>query len=349
MTEKNRILKIGNRTIGEFNKPLIIPELGINHNGSIETAFKIVDAAKRAGAEIIKHQTHIPHDEMSEEAKKIKPGNSNRNIYDIIKDSSLTEEDEYKLFKYINKKKMIFLSTPFSRMAVDRLVKFGVKAFKIGSGEMNNYPLIDHIVKFKKPLIVSTGMHSLSNVRKFVNFLSRKKSKFALMHTTNLYPTPNRLVRLNSISELIKTFPNQVIGLSDHTETNYSSFGAIALGACIIEKHFVDKKTRVGPDISSSVDEKGLNELIKGANIIYIQRGGQKSFLKEEQVTRNFAFASVVSTQKILKGEKFSHNNIWVKRPGTGYFSAKDYNYILGKKANKNVKNNYQIKKNDIK
>ena len=99
MTEKNRILKIGNRTIGEFNKPLIIPELGINHNGSIETAFKIVDAAKRAGAEIIKHQTHIPHDEMSEEAKKIKPGNSNRNIYDIIKDCSLTEEDEYKLFK----------------------------------------------------------------------------------------------------------------------------------------------------------------------------------------------------------------------------------------------------------
>jgi sialic acid synthase SpsE len=280
MIQKNRILKIGNRTISEFNKPLIIPELGINHNGSIETAFKIVDAAKRAGAEIIKHQTHIPHDEMSEEAKKIKPGNSNRNIYDIIKDCSLTEEDEYKLFKYINKKKMIFLSTPFSRMAVDRLIKFGVKAFKIGSGEMNNYPLIDHIIKFKKPLIISTGMHSLNNVKKFVKFLSSKKSRFALMHTTNLYPTPNKLVRLNSISELIKTFPKQVIGLSDHTETNHSCFGAIALGACIIEKHFVDKKTRIGPDISSSVDEKELNDLIKGANIIYLQRGGKKNILK---------------------------------------------------------------------
>ena len=348
MIKKKKILKIGNRIISEFNKPLIIPELGINHNGSIETAFKIVDAAKRSGAEIIKHQTHIPHDEMSEEAKKIKPGNSNRNIYDIIKSSSLSEEDEYKLFKYINKKKMIFLSTPFSKMAVDRLIKFGVKAFKIGSGEMNNYPLMDYIVKFNKPLIVSTGMHSLKNVKKFVNFLKVKKSKFALMHTTNLYPTPNKLVRLNSIIELRDTFQEQLIGLSDHTETNHSSFGAIALGASIIEKHFVDKKTRIGPDISSSVDERELKELIKGCNIIYLQRGGKKNLLKEEQVTRNFAFASVVSIQDIQKGEKFSKNNIWVKRPGTGNFMAKDYNYLIGKKAHRNIKKNYQIKKNDI-
>ena len=348
MIQNKRVLKIGNRVISQFNNPLIIPELGINHNGSIETAFKIVDAAKRSGAEIIKHQTHIPYDEMSEEAKKIKPGNSNKNIYDIIKKSSLNEEDEYKLFKYINKKKMIFLSTPFSKLAVDRLIKFGVKAFKIGSGEMNNYPLMDYILKFKKPLIVSTGMHSLKNVKNFVSFLKGKKSKFALMHTTNLYPTPNRLVRLNSISELIKTFPNQVVGLSDHTETNHSSFGAITLGACIIEKHFVDKKTRSGPDISSSVDEKELKELIKGCNIIYLQRGGKKNLLKEEQVTRNFAFASVVSIQDIQKGEKFSKSNIWVKRPGTGDFSAKDYNSLLGKKAYRSIKKNYQIKKNKI-
>ena len=100
---------------------------------------------------------------------------------------------------------------------------------------MNNYPLIDHITKFKKPLIVSTGMHSLNNVKKFVSYLGKKQSNFALMHTTNLYPTPNELVRLNSISELIKTFPNHLIGLSDHTKTNHSSFGATALGACIIE------------------------------------------------------------------------------------------------------------------
>jgi len=348
MTEKNKLFKIENRTVGQFHKPLIIPELGINHNGSIETAFKVVDAAKRSGAEIIKHQTHIPEDEMSEEAKKIKPGNSKKNIYKIISQSSLSEENEYKLFKYIKKKNMMFLSTPFSRMAVDRLVKFGVKTFKIGSGEMNNYPLIEYITDLNRQLIISTGMHSLNNVKKLVNLLKKKKSKFALLHTTNLYPTPDKLVRLNSITELMKTFPNQIIGLSDHTKTNHSCFGAVALGANIIEKHFVDKKNRPGPDISSSMDEKGLKELIEGCNIIYLQRGGKKNLLKEEQVTRNFAFASVVSMKDISKGEKLSKNNIWIKRPGTGYFSAEDYKKLLGKKVNKRIKKNYQIKKNDI-
>ena len=124
MIKKNKLFKIEKRIVSQFHKPLIIPELGINHNGSLETAFKIVDAAKRSGAEIIKHQTHVPEDEMSEEAKKIKPGNSRKNIYEIISKSSLSEEKEYKLYRYVKKKNMIFLSTPFSRLAVDRLVKF---------------------------------------------------------------------------------------------------------------------------------------------------------------------------------------------------------------------------------
>ena len=342
-------IKIENRSISINHKPLIVPEMGINHNGSLEIAFKIVDAAKRSGAEIIKHQTHISDDEMSLEAKKIKPGNSNKNIYEIISKTSLSEEDEFKLFTYIKKKKMIFLSTPFSRAAVDRLIKFGVNIFKVGSGEMNNFPLIDYITKFKKPMIISTGMHSITNVRKLVSFLSKKKCKFALMHTTNLYPTPDKLVRLNSITELKKNFPKLVIGLSDHTTTNYSSLGAVALGASIIEKHFVDKKGRKGPDIRSSIDEKELKELITGCNIIFLQRGGKKNLLSEEQVTRNFAFASVVSIKEIKKGEKLSHNNIWVKRPGNGDFTANDYEKIIGKAAIKKIKKNIQIKKNDIK
>jgi len=350
MSKKNFAeIRIENRLISKNQKPLIIPEMGINHNGSLEIAFKIVDAAKRAGAEIIKHQTHIPEDEMSLEAKKIKPANSNRNIYNIISETCLNEEDEYKLFNYVKKRKMIFLSTPFSLKAVDRLIKFGVSAFKIGSGEMNNLPLIDYIAKLKKPMIISTGMHSITNVRKLVSFLSKKKNKFALMHTTNLYPTPDKLVRLNSITELKKNFPSLVIGLSDHTETNHSSIGAVALGACIIEKHFVDKKSRKGPDIKSSIDEKNLKELIKGCNIVFLQRGGEKNLLKEEQVTRNFAFASVVSIKEIKNGEKLTQKNIWVKRPGNGDFAASKYEKILGKIAIKKIKKNTQIKKNDIK
>ena len=343
-----KVFKIEKRIVSQKYKPLIIPEIGINHNGSLETAIKIVDAAKRAGAEIIKHQTHMPDFEMSVEAKKIKPGNSKRNIYDIILKSTLSEEDEYKLFRYVKKKGMIFLSTPFCREASDRLNRFGVNAFKIGSGEMNNIPLIDHISKYNKPMIVSTGMHSLKNVEKTVNFLKRKKANFALLHTTNLYPTPDHLVRLNSINQLKEKFSNIQIGLSDHTQSNISAIGAISLGATIIEKHFVDKKTRKGPDISSSMDENQLKDLIKDSEIIFRQIKGDKESLKEEQVTRNFAFSSVVSIKEIKKGEKFSLKNLWVKRPGTGYLSSDKLNKIIGKKAKRTILKNYQIKKNDF-
>tara|TARA_B100000965_G_scaffold401341_1_gene425006 strand:- start:1707 stop:2756 length:1050 start_codon:yes stop_codon:yes gene_type:complete len=342
--KQNPIFKIEKRLIGKNYKPLIIPEMGINHGGSIEVAFKIVDAAKRAGAEIIKHQTHIPDDEMSSEAKFIKPGNSNKSIYNIISKNSLSLEDEYKLFKYTKKKSLIFLSTPFSRLAADRLIKFGVKAFKIGSGEFNNIPFLDYVCKFKLPMIISTGMHSIKNVKKTVKYLIKKKVNFSLLHATNLYPTPDHLVRLDSLLDIKKNFPKRVFGLSDHTRTNYSSYGAISLGASIIEKHFTDHKMRKGPDIPASIDEKELKQLINGCNILSLQRGGKKDHLKQEQVTRNFAFASVVTTKNIKKGEKFSKKNIWVKRPGTGEIKAEKYYKILGKKSKKDIKKNIQIK-----
>ena len=306
---KKPFIKIDNIKIGENFEPLIIPEIGINHNGDLNTAFKIVDAAKRAGAKIIKHQTHIPDDEMSEEAKKIKPGNSKRNIYNIIEDCSLSFEKEYKLTQYCKKKKIIFISTPFSFKAVDRLVKFNVPIFKIGSGEIFNFPLLDYISKFKKKLIISSGMASIEQLKNTVSFLKKRNVDFAILHTTNLYPTPDNLIRLGSITQLRQKFKNNVIGLSDHSSSNYSCFGAIALGASIIEKHFTDTFKRSGPDISCSVDEIGLKELIKGCNIISKQRFGDKNLLKEEQVTRNFAYASVVSRRKIEINEILAAQN----------------------------------------
>ena len=343
------MIKIKNRIIGDNSKPLIIPEIGINHGGKIETAFNIVDAAKNSGAEIIKHQTHTIDDEMSNEAKKIKPGNSKNNIFSIIKKNSLTEEEEFKLFKYVEKKGMIFLSTPFSRNAVDRLIKFGVSAFKIGSGEMSNFPLLDYVSKFKKPLIVSTGLHNLSQVKKTFLFLKKKRTKFALLHTTNIYPTNDKHLRLNSIHQLKCHFPKTIIGLSDHTGDLLSSIVALSLGAKIIEKHFVSKKNMQGPDISSSIDQKQLKELINISNRVPNQiKGNKNNLLKEEEVTRRFAFASVVSTRKILKGDKFSKNNIWVMRPGTGYFASDKLKSLYGRKALKNINKNVQIKKNDF-
>ena len=340
---------LGKRKIGDNSLPLIVSEIGINHNGSLKEAIRIADSAINSGAEVIKHQTHIIDDEMISEAKKIKPGNSNKSIFNIMRSSSLSEKNEYLLMRHIQKRGRIFISSPFSRAAVDRLVKFKVPAFKIGSGECNNYPLIEYICKFKKPIILSTGMNTINQIRESVRIIEKYKISYALMHTTNLYPTPYNLIRLNALKEMKKTFPRAVIGLSDHTGDNYTSLAAIAMGASIIEKHFVDsKKTRKGPDIPASIDFFQLRDLIDGAKKIKISLGGKKKPVKEEFSTMKFAFASVVSTKNIKKGSTLNKDNIWVKRPGTGAFLAKDFKKLLGKKAKRNIKLNTQIKKKDI-
>ena len=173
MKKNNLLMQIGKRKIGPEYRPIIIVELGINHNGSLKKAKQFVDQAKKYGAEIIKHQTHIPEDEMSIEAKKIIPSHTKENIFDIIKKTSLSEADEFKLMKYVKSKKMLFISTPFSRLAVDRLVKFKVPAFKIGSGECNNYPLIEYIASHKKPIILSTGMNTINSIKPSVKIFEK--------------------------------------------------------------------------------------------------------------------------------------------------------------------------------
>jgi len=340
---------IENRKIGAHEKPLVIVEIGINHEGSLETAIKMVDEAKRSGAEIIKHQTHVVDDEMSVKAKKIIPGNAEVSIYDIMSRCALNESDEIKLKKYVESLGMIFISTPFSRAAANRLEKMGVSAYKIGSGECNNYPLIKHIAKFGKPMIVSTGMNNIDSIRKTVDILIEHGVSYALLHTTNLYPTPSHLVRLGAMQELQYEFPDAIVGLSDHTTSNLACFGAVAMGASIVERHFTDSMDRPGPDIVNSMDPQALSELISGCIELKKMRGGKKEAAKEEQVTIDFAFATVVTIKPISKGEKFTAKNIWVKRPGTGEIAAEDYESILGKTANNNLDSDVHITWNDLK
>lgn len=345
-----KYIKINHRKIGYKFKPLIIAEIGINHGGSLKDAFKLVDAAKKAGVEMVKHQTHIVEDEMSASAKNIFPGNSpNKSIYKIMEECALSEEDEVKLQRYVKKQKMIFISTPFSRKAVDRLVKMKVPAFKIGSGECNNLPLVEYIASFKKPIIMSTGMNSIKTIKPSVDILKKFKVPYILLHTTNLYPTPYHLVRLGALTDLKKNYPNAIIGLSDHTDNNFACYGAISLGASVIEKHFTDNHKRRGPDISCSMDINQCKELIKGCEILFKERGGYKNTIKEEKVTSNFAFATVVTIKKIKKGEKLSINNIWVKRPGTGEIKASEFTKILGKKVNKDINKDIHLRTRDIK
>ena len=341
-------IEISNRKVGPDHKPLLIAEIGINHNGSLDEAKKIVDAAVFAGIEVIKHQTHVVEDEMSPEAQKVIPGNSDKSIYQIMEECALSEDDEIALKEYVEQKGCIFISTPFSRAAADRLERMGVEAYKIGSGECNNLPLLDHVSDFGKPMIISTGMNSLESVHQTVSFLKKKNAEFALLHTTNLYPTPNNLVRLGAMEVLMNEFPDLIIGLSDHTVSNHACFGAVALGASILERHFTDTMTREGPDIICSMDPIQAKDLIEGANILFSQRGGSKEPAKEEQVTIDFAFATVVSIADISKGDTFTKENLWVKRPGTGEILAAEYQNILGKKANKFIPNNTHLRKEDI-
>tara|TARA_Y100000816_G_C26093864_1_gene578477 strand:- start:1189 stop:2229 length:1041 start_codon:yes stop_codon:yes gene_type:complete len=340
---------IKKRKVGNNEKPLIIVEIGINHNGSLKKAKDLVNKAWKSGAEIIKHQTHIVDDEMSEEAKKIIPSHTKDSIYKIIKKCSLSENDEFELMKYTQKKGLIFISTPFSRKAVDRLIKFKVPAFKIGSGECNNYPLVEYIARHRKPIILSTGMNTIESIKPSVKIIRKFKVPFVLLHCTNIYPTPSNLIRLDSINTLKKEFPDALVGLSDHSETIFPCLGAIALGACVVEKHFTSSKNDNGPDISASMDPDELKILIRGSNEIFKAKGFGKKAVKGENSTIKFAFASVVATKEIKKGSKFTKENCFPKRPGIGDFLAKDYKKVLGKTAKRTIKKNTLIKKNQIK
>jgi N-acetylneuraminate synthase len=341
-------LTIRDRKVGYQHKPLVIAEIGINHGGSLEAAMEMVDSAVRAGAEVIKHQTHVLEDEMSREARSVIPGNVEVSIYDVMASCALDEGDEISLKDYVESKGVVFLSTPFSKAAVDRLVAMDVPAFKVGSGECNNYPLIEYICTFKKPVILSTGMNSFGSIDRAVGIFRKHSIPFALLHCTNLYPTPHKLVRLNAIKELEVRYEDAVVGLSDHTVDNYACLGAVALGSSVLERHFTDHKDREGPDIVCSMDEEELARLIEGARIIFEERGGTKGLLPQEKVTSDFAYASVVSVRPIDRGEKLTRDNIWVRRPGTGEYLAKDYDSLLGRQALVDIEANTQISKRHI-
>ncbi|MDE7468823.1 MAG: N-acetylneuraminate synthase family protein [Desulfovibrionaceae bacterium] len=330
------LLYLGDIPVGIGYPPVVVAELGINHNGSLAEAKKIVDSAHAVGCSIIKHQTHIVEDEMSSHAKTVVPSNSTFSIYEIMERCALSEEEEYELKCYIESKGMFFLSTPFSRRAVDRLEQFGVQAYKIGSGELSNHPLLHYIASCGKPIILSTGMNDIIGVKKAVSIIEQYNIPYALMHCTNIYPTPPEDVRLGAMLELQREFPNAVIGLSDHTVNNTACLAAIALGACIVERHYTDTKERYGEDIVCSMDQQELQELLNGASQIFSMlhsKKQHKGIVAGEIPTRDFAFATVVAIQDIYPGEAFTKDNIWVKRPGNIGIPAEEWHTLLGKKS----------------
>lgn len=330
--------------ISDENKPFIIAEAGINHDGEFDKAIELVDLAVDSGATAIKFQTHITDKEMI--PTDMKPGNiSKERLWDIIDRCVLDKEQEKNLFEYAEEKGILFFSTPFSREGADRLNELGVELFKIGSGECNNLPLLEHVAKFKKPIILSTGMNDISSIRDSVETILNHEVPLALLHCTSIYPAPPETMRLGAITHLKKEFPELEIGLSDHSLGISVALGSIAIGSNIVEKHFTKSRAWPGPDNPFSIEPQELKNLVDWSEEIWLARGGSKDVLDDEQPVIDFAYACVVAIKDIKKGEEFTLDNIWVKRPGTGEIFAKDFKNVLGKIANIDISENTQLSK----
>lgn len=341
-------MKIRDRHIGPSHPPLVIAEIGINHGGNLDVAKAMVLAAAQSGCEIVKHQTHIVEDEMTEEAKKIFPPNAEVSIWDVMKSCALPLEDEKALKDYAESLGLIYISTPFSRAAADFLNSVDVPAFKIGSGECDNIPLVRHIASFGKPIIMSTGMQSIETIRASVEVLQLSGVEYALLECTNLYPSPPEIVSLRGVTDLQRAFPNAVVGFSDHSIGPEMALASVALGACILERHFTDTRYRKGPDISCSMDPAELRFLIDRSREIFIALNNEKKRTEPEEAVYRFARSSVVADRDLKPGDVVTEYDIWARRPGNGEIPGYQLDDLIGKTITVARRRNEQLRWSDF-
>lgn len=336
-------MKIGDRSIGPSHPPLVIAEIGINHGGNLEVAKTMILAAAQSGCELVKHQTHILEDEMTEDAKSIFPPNADMSIWDVMASCSLSLDDEIALKSYAESLGLIYISTPFSRKAADFLNEIGVEAFKIGSGECDNLPLVRHISSFGKPVIMSTGMQTIETIRASVEVLDASGVEYALLECTNLYPSPPEIVSLRGVVELKRAFPNAVIGFSDHSIGPEMALASIPLGACILERHFTDTRYRKGPDISCSMDPAELRHIIDRSREIHLAMQNSKKRSGPEEAVYKFARSSVVADRDLQAGHVLTEYDIWARRPGTGEIPGFKLDNLIGQRILVARKRNEQL------
>jgi len=341
-------MKIRDRVIGAEQPPLVIAEIGINHGGDLEVAKQMATEAAMAGAECVKHQTHFVEDEMTEEANEIFPPNADVSIREVIASCALSMEDEFKLKQHAESLGMIYISTPFSRSAATFLNEIDVPAFKIGSGEADNLPLIRHVASFGKPIIMSTGMQTVDSIQRSVAILRNAEVPFALLECTNLYPSPPEIVSLKGVSELRLAFPDAVIGFSDHSIGPSMALASVALGASILERHFTDTRYRKGPDISCSMDPAELRWLVDRSREIHTALMNPMRRRQPEEDVYRFARGSVVADRDLEAGTKISEADIWVRRPGNGEIPADKFDIIVGRKIKRSVRRNTQLQWSDF-
>ena len=335
------------------NKILIIAEAGVNHNGSLKTAKKLVNIASKSGADIVKFQTFNTNNIVIKSLKKAAyqtKSTGKKTQYDMLKKLELSKNDHLSLLKYCKKRKIEFLSTPFDLESIDLLISLKLKRLKIPSSEINNYIYLERISKFKGNIILSTGMSTIKEISEALKILYKggvKKNKISILHCNSEYPTPFEDVNLNAMLELKKKF-NTNVGYSDHTLGIQVPIIASVLGASIIEKHFTLDLNMKGPDHQASLTPLQLKEMVQAIkNINKVIGSKNKKISKSEGKNIKIARKSLVAITNIKKGEKFSRDNISAKRPGTG-ISPMMYLTLLGKKSKNNYRFDDLIKKNEL-
>ncbi|EAJ7130130.1 N-acetylneuraminate synthase [Campylobacter upsaliensis] len=325
-----------------MKKVLIIAEAGVNHNGDINLAKKLIEQAAKAGADVVKFQTFKANSCVSVSAKKAKyqleTTAKEESQLEMIQKLELSYESHFELMKHCKKHGIAFLSTPFDLEGVEFLRGLDLPYFKIPSGEITNLPYLKAVTKCKKRVLLSTGMANLGEIEAALTILRKNGTRnITLLHCNTEYPTPFEDVNLNALKTLKEAFKLEV-GYSDHTEGIVASLGAVALGAVVIEKHFTLDKTMEGPDHRASLEFEELRALCKGIRELEKALGsGIKKASKSEAKNKIIARKSLVAKREIQKGEKFSIENLTTKRPGSG-ISAMRYEEYLGKRALKTYK-----------
>lgn len=333
-------VKIGNRLVGEGEPCFIIAEAGVNHNGDINLAKKLIDVAKGTGADAVKFQTFKAENVVTQNAEKAEyqKTTEEESQYRMLKKLELTGEDFKELSDYGKKNGILFLSSPFDKESVDLLCELDVPAFKVGSGEITDFPLLRYIAKKEKPIILSTGMSTLGEVEEALNVIRGEGVEdVILLHCVSNYPARIEDVNLRAMETLKRAFKIPV-GFSDHTHGIIVPIAAVTLGACVIEKHFTLNRNLPGPDHKASLEPDELKEMVKAIRDLEKSLGnGVKRTTKDEEEIKKIARRSVIAKIDISEGTVIREDMLDVKRPGTG-IEPKYFDFIVGMRAKKDIK-----------
>jgi len=316
-------VRLGSKFIGKGMPCFVIAEAGVNHNGDLRLAKKLIDVAKGAGADAVKFQSFKADELVSKYAEKARYQRHTRgdeeSQLEMIKKFELAEKDFGDLSACARKKEIVFLSSPFDRASVDTLDKLGVPAFKIPSGEITNFPLLRHIARKRKPIVLSTGMSTLGEIEDAVGVIREEGAEeIVLLHCVSRYPARAEDMNLGVMKTLRCAF-DLPVGLSDHTLGITVPIAAVALGACVIEKHFTLDKSLPGPDHRASLEPGELKQMIRAIREVEKAMGnGDKMPSKEEKQIQKAARRSIVAAVSIPRGTIITGAMLAVKRPGTG-------------------------------